>query len=154
MIRCLVLAAAALPTLASAQSSEKVQAMCYQIETTANALVDYTRTSCLPSGGNTPGTYSFILLSSQPVFSVEASKKAWLLGAVAAVGDVLNRNPLVKAEELWLSDSNQMKNRAAYVMPADKARSLQRLVKSDRINLDTMYAEISKSLKRRQIPKK
>lgn len=142
------------PGIANSQSAERGQAMCYQIEKTVNALVDYTQTSCLPTGGRQQGTYSFVVLSSQPVFSVEPSKKAWLLVAVAAVGDVLNKNASVKAEELWLSDAILMKNRVAYLMPAGVAKSLQRRIKADQITLDTMYSEICKNLAQRTITKK
>lgn len=143
-----------LPGIANAQSTEKGQAMCYQIEKTINALVDYTQTSCLPTRGNLPGNYSFIVLSSQPIFSVEPSKKAWLLAAVAAVGEAMNKNASVKADEVWLSDGNLMKNRIAHVMSADTSKSLQRRIKADQITLDAMYSEISKNLTRKTIEKK
>jgi len=59
---------------AAAQSVEKGQSICYEVQNAVNALVDYTQTSCLPSGGK-DGVFSFIVISNQPVFSVEASKK-------------------------------------------------------------------------------
>lgn len=120
-IRTSLIALLFFPALGLAQSAEKGQAMCYQIEKTINALVDYTQTSCLPTGAKQKNAYSFILLSSQPVFSIEPSKKAWLLVAVAAVGDILNKSESVKADELWLSDVNLMKNRVAHVFPAPLA---------------------------------
>jgi len=89
----------------AAQSGEKGQSICYEVQNVVNALVDYTQTSCLPSRGKA-GALSFIVLSSQPVFSVEASKKAWLLVVVGAIGKSLNERPSVKADELWLSDAN------------------------------------------------
>jgi len=151
LIAIMILVTLATPRLALSQSAEKGQALCYQIEKMVNALVDYTQTSCLPTAGKSQGSYSFILLSSQPVFSVEASKKGWVLVSVAAAGDALNKNVSVKAEEIWLSDANQMKNRIAYIMPSELAKSLQRRIKADEINLDTMYSEISKNLIQKSI---
>ena len=153
-IRTSLIALLFLPALGLAQSAEKGQAMCYQIEKTINALVDYTQTSCLPTGAKQKNAYSFILLSSQPVFSVEPSKKAWLLVAVAAVGDILNKSESVKAEELWLSDVNLMKNRVAHVFPAPLSKSLQRRVKAGQLGVEAMYSEISKNLTQKSIPKK
>jgi hypothetical protein len=96
LIQVIVLAVSTTPSLAQSQSAERGQALCYQIEKMVNALVDYTQTSCLPTPGKGQGSQSFILLSSQPVFSVEASKKAWVLVAVAATGDALNKSASVK----------------------------------------------------------
>jgi len=154
LIAIIVLSVVTTPLSALSQSTEKGQALCYQIEKTVNALVDYTQTSCIPSAGKNPGTHSFILLSSKPVFSIEASKKAWILVAVAATGDALNKNASVRAEELWLSDATQMKSRTAYVMPAPLAKSLQRRVKGEQITLDGMYSEIIRNLSQRSIPKR
>lgn len=152
LIAILIFTALAAPTQALPQSPEKGQAMCYQIEKMVNALVDYTQTSCLPTAGKSPGTHSFILISSKPVFSVEASKKGWLLVAVTATGDALNKNASVKADELLLSDANQMKSRTAYVLPAALARSLQQQIKSNKIGLESMYSQISSNLSQRSIP--
>jgi hypothetical protein len=142
------------PHSAFSQSVEKGQALCYQIEKTVNALVDYTQTSCLPTKGKSPETHSFILLSNKPVFSTEASKKGWVIAAIAATGDALNKNASVRADELWLSDTTQMKTRIVYVMPAAMAKSLQRKVKGDQITVDGMYSEIIKNLDKRNLPKR
>jgi len=137
----------------AAQSVEKGQSICYEVQNAVNALVDYTQTSCLPSGGKA-GALSFIVLSSQPVFSVEASKKAWLLVVVASIGKSLNEQPSVKTDELWLSDANLMKNRVAHVLPTSLAKSLQRQVYNGQIDLEGMYAAIKKHLVQKTIPKK
>ena len=118
-----------------------------------NALVDYTQTSCLPSGGKA-GALSFIVLSSQPVFSVKASKNGWLLVVVASFGKTLNEQPSVKADELWLSDANLMKSRVAHVLPTSLAKSLQRQAYNGQIDLEEMYEAIKKNLVRKTIPKR
>ena len=154
VVATLMLAVLAVPHWAVGQGTEKGQAICYQIEKTVNALVDYTQTSCIPTRGMAANSQSFIVLSSQPVFSVETSKKAWILVAVAATGDALNKSGSVKADELWLSDANQMKARTAYVMPVSLARNLHRQVKAEQISLDEMYGQIIRNLSQRNIPKK
>jgi len=137
---------------AAAQSVEKGQSICYEVQNAVNALVDYTQTSCLPSGGKA-GALSFIVVSSQPVFSVEASKKGWLLVVVASVGKTLNEQPSIKADELWLSDANLMKNRVAYVFPMSLAKAIQRQIYNGQIDLEGMYVAIKKNLVQKTISK-
>lgn len=149
-----VLAVLFISSATFAQPAEKGEALCYQIQNSVNALADFTRTSCLPSAGSTPGSYSFIVLSSKPVFSVEASKKAWLIVAIAAAGDSLNKQSSVKADELWLSDTALMKNRTAHVFPAPLAKSLQRRVKNGQLDLEGMYSEIKRNLVQKTVQKK
>jgi len=135
-----------------AESFEKAEAVCFEAQRNVNALADFTHTSCLPSLGR-KNSRSFILLSDQPVFSTEASKKSWLLVSVAAVGDALNKRPSFKADELWLSDAVRTKEHLAFVIPAEVAKSLQQRIKRDDITLETMYREILSSLSRRQFSK-
>lgn len=137
---------------ANAQSLEKGEAFCYGVQDYANALVTYTQTKCIPAGGSKPKSLSLILISSEPVFSVEASKKAWLLVLVGAVGKKLNDDSSAHLDELWFSDIDRMKERIGYVLPADLAKTLQRRIKADQIDLDQMYAEIQKKLTRREVP--
>lgn len=114
--------------VAGAQSTDAVLAT-FSIEgKMVNALVQFTRTMCLPSKGNPPGSRSFILISEKPVFLVEASKKAWIIVAVASIGSSLNDRPGIKADELALSDVNQAGNRLSFVMPAAIVKALQRRV--------------------------
>lgn len=137
---------------AAAQSVEKGQSICYEVQNAANGLVDYTQTSCLPTGGKA-GALSFIVISSEPVFSVEASKKGWVLVVVASIGKTLNEQSSVKADELWLSDANQMKSRVAYVLPISVAKSLQRQIYNGKIDLEGMYTAIKKNLVQKTIAK-
>lgn len=138
---------------ASAQSIEKGQSICYEVQNYVNALVDFTKSTCVPSGGK-EGALSFIIISSEPVLSVEAAKKAWLLVVVGSLGKTLNDQPSLKVDELWLSDTNHMKNRIAFVLQADIAKSLQKKAYNGQIELDEMYAKIQKNLEKKRIPKK
>lgn len=141
-----------LGALAIAQDAAKGASICGEVQAVVNEMVDYTRTSCIPAGGKA-GAISFICISDKPVFSVEASKKAWMLVMVASLGKTLNEQPSVKVDELYLSDANLMKNRTAYVLRAELARSLQRQIYSDQISLDEMYSTISRSLVKKTITK-
>lgn len=136
----------------AAQSVENGQSICYEVQNTVNALADYTQTSCLPSSGK-DNAFSFIVVSSQPIFSAEASKKGWLLVVVASVGKILNEQSSVQADELWLSDANLMKSRVAYVFSTSMAKFLQQQVYNGQIDLEGMYAAIKKNLVQRIISK-
>jgi hypothetical protein len=135
---------------AAAQSVENGQSICYEVQNAVKRLVDYTQTSCLPSGGQV-GTLSLVVISSHPVFSVDASKKGWLLVAVASIGQSLNEQPSVNVDELWLSDANQLKSRVAFVLPASLATSLHRQVYNGQVDLERMSAAIKKNLVRKTI---
>ncbi len=149
----LVLAACLLgPALALSQAQESDRALCAQIESLVDAVCDCTRTACRPTPGGNRGMRSFVVLSSQPVFSGEDSKREWVLVAVAAVGYALNGNATVQDDEVWLSDTEQMRERVAYVVSAEVAKSLQRRVKANQITLDEMYAEILRHMTRRPMP--
>lgn len=137
---------------AIAQDADKSMSLAYQIEKNVNTLVDFTSTSCIPGAGSEAGTTSFILLSSEPIFSVEAAKKPWIIVAVGAAGDVLNRNSSVPVENIVLTDSSLMKRRIIHVIPAERVKSLQRKISSDQITLDQLYREILKSLKQQRLP--
>lgn len=135
---------------AGAQSVEKGQSICYEVQNAVNGLVNYTETSCFPTRGKARAL-SFIIISSEPVFSAEASKKAWVLVTVASIGKSLNEQPSIRADELWLSDANQIRNRIAYVLPAALAKSLQRQIYSGTIDLEGMYAAIIGQMVRKNV---
>jgi hypothetical protein len=135
-----------------AQSADQGQAICYEVQNTVNALVNYTETKCIPVAKETEAI-SFIVISSEPVFSRETSKKAWVLVVVASIGKSLNQRPRVKTNELWLSDINQMKSRVSYAIPVSVAKTLQRQIVNDKLDLDEMYSIIKKRLIRKVIPR-
>lgn len=137
---------------ASAQSIEKGQSVCYEVQNYVNALADFTQSSCLPSGGK-EDALSFVTISSEPVFLDESAKKAWLIVVVGAFGKILNEQPSTKVDELWLSDVDQMKKRIAFVLKANLAKSLQQKVYNGKIELEEMYTIIQDNLVKKTIPK-
>lgn len=131
----------------------KAEALCSRVVTEVNIMIEWTKTVCIPTRGKKPGAYSFIIISAQPVFSADKSKKGWLLVVAASIGKNLNKIPL-NAEELWLSDAYLTKSYVTHILPAHIAKSLQRQIKADQITLDMMYSEISKNLTRKAVSKK
>jgi hypothetical protein len=146
----------ALPTGAVEPTQDEIDravAICVEIEGPIDALADFTDTKCLPAGVAAPGGANFFLLSEKPVFSVEASKKAWILTCMGAVGFVLNdKRPTFKADEVVLSDVERMKSRTGYMVKATVLKSLQRRVKNDELDLDAAYAELLKNLRQVNVP--
>ena len=133
---------------------DKGNSICYEVQNDMNTLVDYTQTRCWSAPSDRDSNLlSFIVISSKPIFSVEAAKKGWVLGAVAAIGKTLNDAPSVKTDQLWLSDANLMKKQIAYVLPTSLARSLQREAFQGRIGVETMYARIRENLIEKTITK-
>ena len=128
--------------------------LAYDIEKTINALVDYTHTACIPTAGEQPDTYSFIILSERSIFGVEAAKKGWIMTIAGAVGKTLNDNPKFKAEEVYFSDSSLMRARRAFVVDASLLQSFQKRVKGDQMTLEQMYAEITRAMTEKKIPKR
>ena len=115
--------------------------LAYQIEKYVNGMVDYTTTTCIPAAGR-PGAFSLIIISSRPIFDVEAAKKAWLVAVGGAVGKTLHDNATAKVDQVIVSDAALMKERRAFTIDASLLRSLQEPVKSEKIDLDQMYSQM------------
>jgi hypothetical protein len=89
---------------------------------------------------------TFLLLSKEPIFSVEASKKAWLVVTVGAVGKVMNLHHTIKAAEVYVSDMDLLKNRQGFKYPVDLAKRLQRQAAEERLGLDELYGQLNSAL--------
>ena len=64
----------------AAEPLEPGHGLCRDIAETVNAIADFTDTLCLSS--RDPEGMSLVLISSQPVFAVEAAKRAWLITSI------------------------------------------------------------------------
>ena len=115
-----------------------------------NMLVDYTKTGCVPADTGSD-TFTFLVRSSEPIFSVKDQKKAWLIAVVLSIGNTMNGEPDVKAGELYVADA-AMKTNVAYVLPVNLAKSLQKDVAAGKLQLGAMYDKIEKSLVRKELP--
>jgi hypothetical protein len=138
------------PTLAD--EALEAAGLCHKIENFMNALVDYTNTKCLPAADR--GALSFILISEKSIFSVEASKKAWLIVTVGAVGKVMNTHKSIKSSDVFVSDLNMMKDRKSYKYPTALAKSLQRQAETDQIGIEDLYKQLHKALVPYIVPQK
>ena len=116
-----------------------------------NMLVDYTKTGCVPMHTSSD-VFTFLVQSSEPIFSNKEEKKAWLIAVVLSIGNAMNGQPDVKAGELYMADAD-MKTNAAYVLPIDRAKSLQSDVAAGKLKLGAMYEAIQKNLIRKEVPK-
>ena len=128
------------------QADEALEAsgLCYKIQNFINALAKYTDTLCIPALGQQGVT--FLLLSKEPIFSVEASKKAWLVVTVGAVGKVMNMHQTIKASEVYVSDMNLMKNRLGFKYPVDLAKRLQQQAAEAQLEIDEFYGQLNRAL--------
>jgi hypothetical protein len=148
-----LIAVAMVWTATNAAAADPVDTFCRSVESSINALADFTRTRCLPTAGSSKERNSFIILSDKPVFSNEKSKKAWLLVACAAAGRELNKSGAIQADELWFSDVARTKERTAYAARAAACKSLQAKVHSGSISIDQMYGTLSAELVRKDVRK-
>ena len=121
------------------------EGLCSEMVEFVNGLADFTATKCLPGGSKT-GT-EFIFISEQPVFSVPASKKAWLMVVVAAVGKVLNDHPDYSAGALLFADVKMAATKQYESLPATTAKDLQRRTMAGNLDVDGMWAAISADVK-------
>jgi hypothetical protein len=143
----------ALAVFALPAGAQPAFGFCRNVESMVNTLVEFTSTTCVPTAGGGKGTNSFIFLSEKPVFSTEASKKAWLVVACAAAGSELNKRGALRADELWFSDIERTRQRLAYVVPAAVCKSLQPKVHAGAVSIDQMYGTLSSQLVRKEVPK-
>jgi len=138
------------PFLVAGQLVISRQSVCDAVQSYVNMLVDYTKTGCVPADTGSD-TFTFLVRSSEPIFSVKDQKKAWLIAVVLSIGNTMNGEPDVKAGELYVADA-AMKTNVAYVLPVNLAKSLQKDVAAGKLQLGAMYDKIEKSLVRKELP--
>jgi hypothetical protein len=126
--------------------------LCEEMGHLVNVMVDYTITKCIPALSN-KGT-NFIFISEQPVFSVEASKKAWLIVVVSVAGKTLNDKSSYKADKIFVGDVSMVKERHFYTVPAALAKSLQPKLYNGQISAEAMWGRITSALTTYAVPAK
>lgn len=127
-------------------------AVCSMATTTINVVADFTTTACVPAGGDAAGRLSFIVIAQHPVFAMEKPKKGWLMLACASIGQQLNERAKLRVHEIWFADTDLMKARTAYSMPAGSCKTLQRKVHGDTMTLDQMYQQMQGQLVKITLP--
>ena len=132
----------------SAYDHLKAEGLCYRIEGFVNALVDYTTTQCIPTPEDQKkDLVSFILVSGKPIFHVEAAKKGWLVGVVAAVGKVMRDNPKLPAGKVIVTDTSLLKQRIGFWFEGELTKSLQKRAYDGTINVDELYRQLNAHLR-------
>lgn len=135
-----------LPSPAISDDSATIAAgHCYEMSNNINGLVDFTETKCIPSQDNKG--VSFIFISSKPILSVDKAKKPWLLTVVGAVGYTLNQHPKYKTDKIIFTDTNIVRERKGYFLSSKIVKDLQKNIKADKINIETMYKSIINNLR-------
>ena len=104
------------------------------------------QTYCMPTLGRNKAL-SFVIVTSEPVFSSESLEREWLIAVVDSLGRALNDRPTVDVDRLTVSDANSISNGVTYTLPVALTRSLQRRIFTMQIDLDEMYGEIRDNLK-------
>jgi len=104
------------------------------------------QTYCMPTLGRNKAL-SFVIVTSEPVFSSESLEREWLIAVVDSLGRALNDRPTVDVDQLTVSDANSISNGVTYTLPVALTRSLQRRIFTMQIDLDEMYGEIQENLK-------
>ena len=142
---------ALIPFLVAGKPVVSQQAICDEVQSYVNMFVDYTKTTCAPTNASSD-TFTFLVLSSEPIFSIKDEKKAWLIAVVLSLGNAMNGAPDVKTGELYVADAD-LKTNIAYVLPIVVAKALQNDVATGKLQLGAMYEKIEKSLVRKELPK-
>jgi len=119
--------------------------LCSEMEPLINTLIDYSYTKCLPNITGAKGT-TFIFITEKPIFAAEASKKAWVIVVVAAVGKTLNDKPSYRADKIFFADVSMAKDKSYYTVSAALAKSLQHKVYSGQMSAEAMWGQISAAL--------
>ncbi|MGC2341128.1 MAG: hypothetical protein WA453_06050 [Methyloceanibacter sp.] len=86
---------ALIPFLLAGKPAISQQTICDEVQNYVNMLVDHTKTTCIPVDASSD-TFAFLVLSSEPIFSVKDSKKAWLIAVVLSLGNAMNGQTDVK----------------------------------------------------------
>ena len=86
---------ALIPFLLAGKPAISQQTICDEVQSYVNMMVDHTKTTCIPVDASSD-TFAFLVLSSEPIFSVKDSKKAWLIAVVLSLGNAMNGQTDVK----------------------------------------------------------
>ncbi len=118
-----------------------------------NSLVDFTVTMCVPSTGRTPGSFSMVIFTKDPLLHIESSKKAWLLTVVAVAGQACGQHPEFRMDQVILADSTYIKQHKGLFAEAARCQFLQTEVKGGRMTMEKLYEEILGALVEKKIEK-
>ena len=134
---------------ALAETIENGKVICEDVERfvgESGGFAPSAQTYCMPTLGR-DNALSFVILTSEPVFSSESLERTWLIAVVASLGRAFNDRPAVDVDQLTVSAASSISTGITYTLPVALTRSLQRRIFTDQIDLDKMYDEIQQSLR-------
>ena len=129
---------------ARAQSNAEGLALCNEIGSAVRMLVKYTNTECT-YGANQDGGLDLILVAVEPVFSVKASRDAWLVVAVGATAQA-TRSSTAKTGKLIVSDRTMIAQARGFALPTATARAIQTRIKAGELDLAGAVVEIDAAM--------
>jgi len=120
-------------------------------ETHMNVVVEFTRTECTPivSTEREP-SLSFFVLSETALMSVPKARDPWIMMGIGALGYELNRMPNVEVGEIIFTDRENLRRGVRFVVPGELARTLQRDMKRNRIELEDAFEILRNATTQRQ----
>ena len=135
---------------ALAETIENGKSICEDAERLIHDVgeISGAQTFCMPTLGR-DNALSFVILTSEPVFSSESLERIWLIAVVDSLGRALNDRPTVDVDQLTVSDAKSISTGITYTLPVALTRSLQWRNVTNQIDLDKMYDEIEQSLRTR-----
>jgi hypothetical protein len=137
---------------ATEQNTLVAMGLCSEMERLINTLVDYTQTKCIPLMNGGTGV-SFLFVSSRPVFSVEASEKAWALVVVGAYGHLFNPRPSYKLDSIFFTDASLLsKERSAQTLSGSMAKKLQKELYDGKITVEGAWHQMQSNMKPYHVP--
>jgi hypothetical protein len=137
------------PSAVAQQTIGNEQAICDQVQSYVNTVVDYTKTVCTQAESN-DGRHAIVVISSESIFSAETTKKPWMIAVVLSAGKAVNEQTDAERSELYMTDVNL---KTAYLLPLDLAGSLQKEVALGHMQIGAMYDQIKKNLARKDVPR-
>ena len=123
----------------AAEPLEPGHGLCRDIAETVNAVADFTDTLCLSS--RDPEGMSLVLISLQPVFTIEAAKRAWLITSVGTVASVLAESE-AQTHLLILTDVEASREGRLFSIAPPVAQDLSREAREGRLSPKQFYDKI------------
>ncbi len=132
-----LLSLVAMPRVGAAvEPLEPGRGLCQDITATVNAVADFTETLCLPS--RDLDGMSLVLISSQPVFAIEAAKRAWLITSIGTVASIL-QDTGARTHLLILTDAEASQAGRVFSIASPVALDLSRQAREGRLSPGQFY---------------
>ena len=120
-----------------------------EIAKQVDSMLDWTKTIAAPGAiDGDKKKIGLMLVSSEAIFDIPTSKKAWLVFSSASTGSKLSSSADVKFAKILFTDSKLLKDKICYSCKPDLLIKLQKEVHSGKIDLDEFYKKLMSGLKK------